>query len=563
MNRLILFLTICCVITLTTATPMILAQQETGVTAEAIGQANLRAEPGVGSAQVGEIFAGLRYPVVGRSEFYPWILLGDPTTSQPIGWVFKDLVNVQGDINLVPFSTIEIGEQTATPTPQLPVVTLPPEITQTATPPGASAATLPPLPNTSVTGVVNGEINIRYGPGPDYNRIGVAQAGERFVITARHTQVPWLRVLYTDSPNGFGWVYEPLLEIEGNIYELPSVSRTDLNLPTLTPTQPVFQAVNSQDGTPISLSEEFQTLGDRIWNMTLRAGFDPETSRFGAFFLLDLQTGESLTFGNEVAFSGMSINKIAILAQIYNILGGQPNASEARTIASMMICSENSSSNNVLTMIGGGDDYLGAQNVTAFLRDIGLENTFIVAPFHIEGVSTPQPVRLPITDADQIKANPDGTNQLTVNEIGSLLGNIYQCAYDESGEFLENESVDSLTPADCRSMIRVMSENHIGELIEAGVPAGTTVAHKHGWIDDVHGDAGIVFTPGGNYVLVMALYNPVWLDYLESFPLMGEISREVYNYYNPNTPMDAIRGEDVPEECVMPVDLIDDLMTAR
>ena len=47
-----------------------------------------------------------------------------------------------------------------------------------------------------------------------------------------------------------------------------------------------------------------------------------------------------------------------------------------------------------------------------------------------------------------------------------------------------------------------MAQNKIGSLLEEGVPQETAVAHRHGWISDTHGDAGIVFTPEGNYVIV-------------------------------------------------------------
>src|SRR5690606_5586648 len=86
--------------------PALAALQSTGVTAEAIGQANLRARPDVESELVGQITAGTRYSVLGRSEFFPWYLLGELNDTRPIGWVFADLVTVQGNPNLVPISTV-------------------------------------------------------------------------------------------------------------------------------------------------------------------------------------------------------------------------------------------------------------------------------------------------------------------------------------------------------------------------------------------------------------------------------------------------------------------------
>ena len=82
MKRLTVYLIILSIILIVIALP--LAAQSTGVTAEAVGQANLRATPDVNAALVGAIQSGTRYPVIGRSEFYPWLLLGDPVSSASV-----------------------------------------------------------------------------------------------------------------------------------------------------------------------------------------------------------------------------------------------------------------------------------------------------------------------------------------------------------------------------------------------------------------------------------------------------------------------------------------------
>jgi uncharacterized protein YraI/beta-lactamase class A len=537
-----------------------LAAQSTGVTAEAVGQANLRAAPDVNSTLVGEIQSGTSYPVIGRSEFYPWLLLGDPASSAPIGWVFAELVTPQGNINTLPYSTVVVDDSPA------------PTATQQAAvaPTTASQVVGVVLPSPTATlmanvvGVVSGEINIRFGPGADYPRIGIGRAGDRFEITAYHTQLPWLQIRYPDAPNGMGWVAQELLEVEGDVFSLPAISQTIFNLPTLTPTPSILQNSVLLGATPIPLSPAFEALGNQIWNMILAAGFEPETSRKGALFLKDLQTGEAVTFNNDVAFSGMSITKIAILTELYNVLNAPPDNAEAITIANAMVCSQNTSTNDMLRIIGGGDPFVGAADTTHFLSQLGLNRTFIVAPFVIDPnnpLVPTQPIALPQTDADQTSAFPDPSNQMTVDEIGWLLSGIYQCAYGTGGPLVERFG-SAMTPNECGQILQIMSGNTIGELIEAGVPAGTRVAHKHGWINDTHGDAGVVFTPGGDYVLVMTLYNPTWLDFSESFPLMAEISRTVYNYYNPDAPMAEVERKEVPAECnLLGNPLIEELMS--
>jgi len=93
------------------------------------------------------------------------------------------------------------------------------------------------------------------------------------------------------------------------------------------------------------------------------------------------------------------------------------------------------------------------------------------------------------------------------------------------------------TQSECQTMLDYLSLNNIGLLIEAGVPDGTQVAHKHGWttyfgVMTSLGDAAIVYTPGGNYVLVIFAYQPGELIWEPTSELVSELSEAVYNYFN-------------------------------
>jgi len=544
------YFTICCLLMAFGLLPGLVAGQDAGVSAEAQIRANLRTGADVNSALLGEIVSGTRYPVIGRSEFYPWLLLGDPATSQPIGWVFQDLVTVYGNVNSVAYSTVTVGNAlpTATLAPMLILTPIETFQLQGVALPTATLGAATDAPPSGVNGLVTGEINIRFGPGVDYPRIGVARAGETYEITARHTQLPWLQIRYPGAPNGYGWVANDLMEIQGDMSLVPAISQTVFNLPTLTPTRRAVQVSNLLETTPVAISAPFQALGDQLWGMMLQANFVPETSRLAGLFLMDLRTGEAITFGNEIAFSGMSLNKIAILADLYSTLNTPPNTELAIDVANMMVCSENSASNALLNYLGNGDPYQGARSVTSFMQELGLGNTFMVAPFLVDPKATIVPVTAPTTQADQVRAEPDYSNQMTVDNLGWLLSGIYQCAIDGAGPLM-SAMPDAYTQGECRQMIDVMSDNNLGEplLMSAGVPEQTRVAHKHGWTADTHGNAGIVFSPGGDYVLVVALHNPTWLDFSESFPLITEISRTVYNYFNPAAPAATEREPNIVE----------------
>ena len=210
----------------------LLAQESTGVTAERRRPGQFTAErPDIESLRVNEIASGTRYPVLGRSEFFPWLLLGDPATTQPLGWVFNELVTVQGNLNTVPFSTliVEPGRSANCRPHFAPATASAPTATQglvgvfvPATP--APTATLD-LSNVISPANSAARSNIRFGPGVEYDRVGVGVAGDQFQITAWHTQLPWLQVRYPDSPNGQAWIARDLLEVNGDLFSLPAISQ--------------------------------------------------------------------------------------------------------------------------------------------------------------------------------------------------------------------------------------------------------------------------------------------------------------------------------------------------
>ena len=521
-----------------------LAQQNAEVRAEALGQANLRAGASIDAQLVGEITAGASYPVLGRSQFYPWLLIGEPDTHSPKGWVYEDLVTVRGNIHAVPFSDLVLNAAAPVPTTASAPNQRPFHALATATEP-------PPTADSGgfgVVGEVKGEVNIRYGPGIDYPRVGVAFAGERYEITGYHTQVPWVRIRFADIASQQAWIARDLLEISGGLSNAPAITQLQLNLPTLTATAAVITASSLASQTPVPLGAEFQALGNDLWNLVLEHGFDPVASRFGALFVMDLQTGEAFVFGGDFAFSGTSINKIGILAALYRALEAPPDVNTATDIANTMICSENVATNRLLSRLGGGDPYLGAEAVTSFYRQLGLPRSFLTAPFTTIGTPEPppRPILLPQTSADQISANPDLSNQMTVADTGALLAGVYQCAYREEG-VLTDVFGGAIDARECRQMLHVMSSNTVDALLKAGVPADARVAHKHGWIPDTHGNAALFFTPGGDYVITMMLFQPEWLNFQESLPVIAEVSRHVYNYFNPDQPQDAIRDGFIPE----------------
>ena len=81
-------------------------------------------------------------------------------------------------------------------------------------------------------------------------------------------------------------------------------------------------------------------------------------------------------------------------------------------------------------------------------------------------------------------------NQLSARDLATLMEAI------ESGK--------AASAASCREMVDILTRQEFNDEIPAGLPPGTRVAHKTGWITGVTHDGAIVYPPGRKpYVLVV------------------------------------------------------------
>lgn len=265
--------------------------------------------------------------------------------------------------------------------------------------------------------------------------------------------------------------------------------------------------------------------------------FEQETGGVASVFIMDLQNGEVVPINETVAMSGIDVMKVPIVLDTYMRIDQVPSLTHRQLISDTLVVQpENASANELLKFVSGQDDaYAGAQAVTEMVQRLGLANTFIIAPYDEPlraGQATPE---TPANSVEAPRTRPNPQMQTTAEDVGMLLSMIYYCAQGKGGALLALYP-EQITQGECQQILEYMQENDIGSLIEEGVPPQTLVAHRHGWISDTHADAGIVSTPGGDYVLVVFLYKPDWLEWELSSPLLAAISRATYNYFNFDNP---------------------------
>ncbi len=268
--------------------------------------------------------------------------------------------------------------------------------------------------------------------------------------------------------------------------------------------------------------------------------FEQEYGGVASIFIMDLTSGAEINYRSELPMSGMHLLKLPIAVDMFRTLTASPSNEEEGWLNESLLDVTSPGPNSLLAFIAGqaegeADAYRGTDIVTNSLSQLGLVNSFIVTPYEQPVRTAPRTRETPANSAEQLDTIPDPTMQTTAEDMGLLLAMLYYCAQNGGGA-LRAVYPEQLTQTECQQLLALMQQNNIDSLIEQGAPADTVIAHRHGWINDTHADAGIVYSEGGDYVIVVFLYRDSWLEWEVSSPLLADIARATYNYFNFDEP---------------------------
>ncbi|QRN83989.1 serine hydrolase [Chloroflexota bacterium] len=325
------------------------------------------------------------------------------------------------------------------------------------------------------------------------------------------------------------------------------VTGTSLNLDRAT--LQVIDALNSPDKRSIALSlgqsaiprpssSDLETMLKQIIDVS---GFDGIVE----VYLQDMESDQNIHFAYElgsdltpnIAFSAWSTIKIPVMVSSFKILNEPAPNQYLALMESMIEQSENTSTDELaMTVI---DENLAPILVTEDMRTLGLDNTFWGAYFYL-GAPPLQLYTTPANSRDDVDTGPDAFLQTTTADMGMLLEDIYQCQTYDGGALIA-AFPGEISQQECDLMVTYLARNQIAVLIQAGVPSGTTVAHKHGWANETDGllhtigDVALVYTPGGDYALSIFVHHPVQAIFDPVNELFAQLSQAVYNYFNIDT----------------------------
>ncbi len=114
---------------------------------------------------------------------------------------------------------------------------------------GPATTVAPPAVGSSAT--VNlgdqDQINVRSGPGVDYELVGTLLAGQQVPALGRSPGGEWVQITYPSGPGGIGWVYAYLVTVDGSlpVVEIPPTPTPKVT-PTIDPTLAAQFIVNPQ-----------------------------------------------------------------------------------------------------------------------------------------------------------------------------------------------------------------------------------------------------------------------------------------------------------------------------
>jgi len=303
-------------------------------------------------------------------------------------------------------------------------------------------------------------------------------------------------------------------------------------------TEPAQTAINIIDGftDPYNREAEFALIyeeeeekpGFEALETAMRQRFQKFPGVYSAYFQF-LPTGEEIDIDADTAFSGMSTIKIGILVLTYmdNDLPLPDNITKWISVTMTSPTASNAAANALMYHLGDGDLMAGVRRVSDFYQEFGLKNTFISTPYNSKTI--PAMKRTPANTNPEYHTNLDPAMQTTPRDMGILMAEIGRCA-EGKGSLLAAYS-DKLTPEKCQDLIGWLEKNPLGYLIKYGVPDDARVGHKHGYAPDTQGDVAIIYGPEGPYVLAIYVYQYGWVLWDMSNPLMGDISRLVWNYF--------------------------------
>src|SRR6267154_2043249 len=249
-------------------------------------------------------------------------------------------------------------------------------------------------------------------------------------------------------------------------------------------------------------SQSDSSLGSRV-----EARIAQTPARAVGVYYRDLTSGDSLTVGSAVRFHAASTMKVPVMIQLFRDRD-----------AGLLSLDDSVSITNTFRSIADSSTYLldvTDDSDSSLYKRLGQHASIRELIELMETVSSNLATNLLIAKVDAKRANATahalGADSILVLR-GVEDGKAYRAGLNNTttardlGVLLAGVATGTAaSPASCREMLAILAKQQFNEGIPAGLPPGTSVYHKTGWIGQVvYHDAALVEPVGrGRYVLVV------------------------------------------------------------
>lgn len=257
-------------------------------------------------------------------------------------------------------------------------------------------------------------------------------------------------------------------------------------------------------------------------------------------YVYDLAGGQEIASVNKsTVFSAASTIKVGILLNAYAHVDSF-TAKQEQALKRMIVDSDNIAANTILAASVGGagteDALRGAEQMSAMMSGLGLTHTYLYVPFEATEYLAQRKLKYklgPKRDGEPPYTDSGRALRTTPAEMAQIYLMIDQCAGGKG--VLLDKFADHLSAKRCQEMLDRLQKNGDAKRMRGGLPADVRVEHKSGWIDDMQADAGIVRSPGGDFLIAIYLYkaSSTPLPDKAFLPTLAGFARLVYSYYNP------------------------------
>ena len=206
-------------------------------------QVNVRSSPSTAGTQLAILPPFAKVQVVGKDAGEKWFMILYPDGPNGTGWVTAQYINILQGEDKIPVVVGGVPTQDA-----------------------ASNQT----PGSSASGVIIQQVNVRKGPGTDFDALGTLNPNDVVTLTGKDPSGSWLQVQYVGGPGGLGWVAAAFVDatgaegipIVGSSGEVVGTGTPQPTLPALTPTPGAAIEDNDSAQAPAA-SAELSSSGTR------------------------------------------------------------------------------------------------------------------------------------------------------------------------------------------------------------------------------------------------------------------------------------------------------------